>query len=62
MGANPADLQNSLAQAQDTIAVSQTNLAMAMAESSSTKQDVITSEALSAQVKGTSTKYIKINK
>ena len=62
MGANPADLQNSLAQAQDTIAASQTNLAMAMAESSSTKQDVITSEALSAQVKGTSTKYIKINK
>lgn len=62
LGGDITSLQNTLSQAQDAIAESQTNLAAAVAQTTSTKTEPITSEVKSSQIKGTSTKFIRINK
>jgi hypothetical protein len=62
LGGNVTSIQNSLSQAADTIAIDQANLAIAVSENSSTNSNATTSEAAAEQVKGSSTKFIKIAK
>ena len=62
MGGNVTSIQNTLSQTADTIAQEQANLAIAVSENASTKNNEMVSETASEQVKGTSTKFIKINK
>jgi hypothetical protein len=62
LGGNVTSIQDSLSQTADAIAIEQANLAIAVSENSSTKSTELTSEVASEQVKGTSTKFIKIAK